>query len=460
MYFNRYNITKIIYDNEDNIYDDFVGINKTLSCYFYLNLLIRENPNIVEYVYSIDFIKEINNLQKNNDKIYQKIIISKIIIELIKNYKGFEIYDEHEQEAILNEIEKENEEIIEKNINNFNGIGLKMRKEDIISFNSKKLDEIYIEIIIELIKNKIFEDDEYANKILNELDLVNINITKTMFEELSNFLNSNENYIKDYIINNVDDFLITKKINFYFILFKKILKTSMYIYQNSFLSKIRKNIINILKSGSEKLYNLSNENKSSSIEPDFKDKIVYIIKFFTDTNYYFEKYINSLKIEIITLDSIDKIAENLLNNSSFTYEINEANIIKTILNTKIIYIRKWVKNGAKEMEIMYEDLKGIKKKLNTNSKLGINFNKFIIILEDFTNSLKNNITNNNNFNIKLEFKRNTNDKEKNDLYNINLKYKLIIQNEEKNFEDKDILNIEKIKNADGFLYLVEEINQD
>ena len=41
---------------------------------------------------------------------------------------------------------------------------------------------------------------EYTYRIINELDLKNINITQTMFEELSNTLNTNEDYIKKYII--------------------------------------------------------------------------------------------------------------------------------------------------------------------------------------------------------------------------------------------------------------------
>ena len=108
-----------------------------LSFLFYLNLFISENTDQVDYTYSFDFINKINNLQeKNNDKIYQKIIISKIIIELIKNYKQTDNYDEDEDEK-LNAIEKKNEDFIEKNINKFNEIGLKMTKEDIVSMNSK-----------------------------------------------------------------------------------------------------------------------------------------------------------------------------------------------------------------------------------------------------------------------------------------------------------------------------------
>ena len=485
-YFNRNNIKKILYEKEKLVDLDPIGTIKDLSCLFYLNLVIRENPNQIDYTYSIDLIKEINNLQKNNnDKIYQKLIISKIIIELIKNYKQTDNYIPEKEKEILKNIKKENTDIIENSIKNLNEIGLKMTKEDIISKNSKKLDEIYIDIIIELIKQRKFDDYKNIKEILNELDLKNIFITKKMFDELSKILNSNEKFIKDHMINNFDDLSNTENINFYYVLFKNILKNSMYIYQNSYLLKIRKNIITIIKSGSEQLTNLLNNNKDNNIE-----HIIYIIKFFTDTEYYInidKKYIpfnnksyqernqeyrgeNSLlpsqrssqtkEIKATILDSIDEIAKILLNNSSFTFEINEMKINKIILNNRIVLKRKDKKNELKEIEIEYEDLKSIKEKLYINSELNRNFNRFITILEDFTNSLKNNITNNNNFKIILEFKRNMNDIVKNNLYNINLLYKLNHQIEVKIFEDIDILNIEKIKNAEGFLYLVEEINQN
>ena len=313
-----------------------------------------------------------------------------------------------------------------------------------------------------------------------------------MFDELSNILNSHENFIEDYMINEDNDLLKPENINFYFLLFKIILKNSIYIYQNNFLNKVRTSIIKIIKSGSRELYNLFNNNNNKN--PNI-DKISYIIKTFADTNYYLDKYINidinsfiplenpsyqgrnqeykgensllpsqrssqTKDIKAIILDSIDEIAKILLNNSSFTFEINEMKINKIILNNRIVLKRKDKKNELKEIEIEYEDLKSIKEKLYINSELNRNFNRFITILEDFTNSLKNNITNNNNFKIILEFKRNMNDIVKNNLYNINLLYKLNHQIEVKIFEDIDILNIEKIKNAEGFLYLVEEINQN
>ena len=338
-----------------------------------------------------------------------------------------------------------------------------------------------------------------------------------MFDDLSRILNVSEIYIKDYMINNVDDLYNEKNINFYYVLFKNILKNSIYIYQNSFLLKIRKNIINILKSHSEKLYNLSNNKTEFNINQNFKDKIIYIIKAITDTEYYYEKYINNSKfghysnisqsssrtntnlsnniinpfsnetyinrntsyrgenslfssqnssqitqeIQVpIILGSINEISENLLNNSSFSFEVNKMKINKGILNNKLIYNKKDRNNEIKKIEIEYGHLKSIKNSLNINSKLGKSYNKLITILEDFENSFKNNINNNNYFKITLNFKRNIDDTEKNDLYNINLQYKLFIQEKESIFADNDILNIENLKNADGFLFLIENINQN
>ena len=72
LYFNRKKIHEILYDEEEVIHVDF-KIEKTMIFYFYLNLLINDNTTIVNYSYSIDFIKEIKDFQKNNnDNIYIK----------------------------------------------------------------------------------------------------------------------------------------------------------------------------------------------------------------------------------------------------------------------------------------------------------------------------------------------------------------------------------------------------
>ena len=217
-YFNKKMIHKILYDKEEIIFVESFEIKKPLTFYFYLDLLIKDNTTVVNYSYLIGFINKINMMKNNIDKekIYEKIIISKIIIDLINNYKETDNYNK-EEEIIINKIVEENEFIIKNNIgflpNNVNEL-----------LFSKNLDEIYIEILNELINQEKFDGCEELIK--NELDLENINITKNMFEKLSIILNKNEYYI----LNSYEDLNNEKKINFYYILFKYILKEPLYIY--------------------------------------------------------------------------------------------------------------------------------------------------------------------------------------------------------------------------------------
>ena len=118
--------------------------------------------------------------------------------------------------------------------------------------------------------------------IINQLDLEHINITNLMFKKISEILNSNENYIKEYIIDKIDDLIDKKKINFYYILLKYILKNSIHIYQIPFLLNTRKTIITAINQ--LKLYSFdSNDN-------ELKERIEYILKHITDSDYYYNKY--------------------------------------------------------------------------------------------------------------------------------------------------------------------------
>ena len=128
-------------------------------------------------------------------------------------------------------------------------------------------------------------------KVIEQLDLENINITKAILNEISETLISNENLTKKYKITTLDDLKDSKKINFYYILFKFILKDSVYIYYFNFLNETRKTIIKIIKLNQNQLKNLSN-NDNEKINNLFKNKIIYIINFFTNSHYYI-KNINS-----------------------------------------------------------------------------------------------------------------------------------------------------------------------
>ena len=215
IYFNRNSIHQILYDTEKNIILDSNKGEKNLSYYFYLSLLIKDNKNIVNYSYNIDYIKQINKLHKNNNNdnnsnnsIYKNIIISKIILELIDNYKQF---DEYQDNLEIKKLEEDNFKIINNNINIFKSLNLNYKIENFISI---KIDELYADIIIGLFKNN---DLDYIDKIIKELDFESIDISKIIFERISNFLNNDEKFKKEYLIINKDDLLNDNKINFYYI---------------------------------------------------------------------------------------------------------------------------------------------------------------------------------------------------------------------------------------------------
>ena len=195
LYFNRNKVHQILYEDEERINIDYVGLKKNLSFYFYLYLLTRYNDIEINYSYSIDLIKEINELQNtNNDKIYKKILIAKIIIQLIHNYKQNDDNKiEKKEEDILNNIEENNNSIIKEHLIAFSKIGIDMKEDKI--YKEKNIDEIYIEIIVGLIKSNKFDNYEETYNIIEELDLENIIITKKMFNTLSEALDPKKGYI-------------------------------------------------------------------------------------------------------------------------------------------------------------------------------------------------------------------------------------------------------------------------
>jgi len=280
-----------------------------------MSLLIKYNKNLVNFSYSFGMIKKINSINKNIDisTIYKNILISKIILELINFYKSNQIFEEKNNKEDLNEIEKENNNIIEKYINDFGNIGLKITQKDL---KLKAIDLIYAEII-----NIILKSQDYD--LIEQLDLENINITKAIFNEISKALSLNGSFIKEYRLKTFGDLFDSKKINFYYILFKYILKNSIYIYYIDFLNEERKIIIKIIHMEQNQLKNLLN-NDNKKISNRFKDKIIYIIKFFTNSDYYI-KYFNLNNSNILNSNLSDDKETNQssfipLENSSYLKE--------------------------------------------------------------------------------------------------------------------------------------------
>ena len=60
-----------------------------------MSLLIEENSNLVNYIYSYNLINNINEIQNmEKDKVIKKTILAKIIIDLIANYEQNDYNDE------------------------------------------------------------------------------------------------------------------------------------------------------------------------------------------------------------------------------------------------------------------------------------------------------------------------------------------------------------------------------
>ena len=290
IYFNKDIVHKILYEEEKVVYitPHIIKGNK-LSGLFYLNLLIIEDINIVNYKYNYDFIREINEYNKTN-KPLQKILFSMILILLIDNFKGFMEDDERKIKGIIDSLQNLNINLIEENIYNIKKYSLNIYVND---YKNNKIDEIYAQIINQIIRNYKFENIDNIYEILNQIEIENININDYIFNELILDLDDKNLYINDIKITNKNDFVNIKKITFFYILFKYILKNSIFIYQIPFLFETRKIIIYIIKND-----NLKVLNKDKNFN-NCKDVLFYIIKTITDSEYYFKLFelnLNGLKI--------------------------------------------------------------------------------------------------------------------------------------------------------------------
>ena len=201
----------------------------------------------------------------------KKLFISKIILDLIFNYKGAK-----------GEVDEELREIEDKSIMYLVENEIIFRNYDLNLKNIKEISmgKLYLDIIIELITNKKLENYDLAYDILNELDLENIDINLEMLEELK-IIFDDEKYINDYKMNDIEDFFVESKINFYYLLIKYIFKNSFFVYNIPLLYETRNKIINIIKK-------FLSHFKFGNI--DLFKRINYNIKFLLDSNYYRNLY--------------------------------------------------------------------------------------------------------------------------------------------------------------------------
>ena len=271
-YFNKEKIHDILYDLEEILKIDDDKEEIKLSELFYFSLLLIDNPVLIKYEISLNYIKKVNDLiNKSKNNALKILLLSKIILILIYNFKGQNYYDEN---IYGTEIEKMKNDYISIIKNNLEILNFDLNYEDYIA---KEIDYIYMKIILALIKKNDFNDIGEIIKIIEELDLKSINITEIIYKGLSEELdNKNDNYWNRYKIENFDDLKYKNIINFYYILLKYIFKNSLYIYNIKFLNENRKNLLNLLSKNFSDIKKLCEE----------EDKIEYIINNLINSKYY------------------------------------------------------------------------------------------------------------------------------------------------------------------------------
>ena len=303
------------------IYINYKHIKFELSDYFYLSLLISDAPNSIIYKYDYNLIISIDSKNKSLENSLKKAITSKIIIDLINNFKNIKD-NEQKYGKELKEIEKENKGIIEKNIKEFK---INLNIDDIICM---KIDDIYIKVIESIILSDNFEDIE---KLFSQISLDAISITNIKFKELEIITNK-----ENYIISEIKDLFNNEKINYYYILVKYIFKTKSSINNMILLKNFQAFLIKILTSELSGLYFNYIDNETIC------EKRNYVVKFILNNEYYYQKYSEAIKlIELINyykecsnesnkeeIISIENMLKNNKLNKKYEIEYSNFQIIK------------------------------------------------------------------------------------------------------------------------------------
>jgi len=379
IYLYRKNIHKILYDEENFIKMKGNKSEENLYKLFYLILLIKDNSDVVNYIYDLKYIENVNNFRKKNKNVITSFILSMIIIQLISNFKETDNYDKSNEEQ-LKIIEKENIKI--RNCFNFSGELNMNINEKLIEDNN--IEEIYLNIIISLLEKEKLEDFKYASNIFEQLGLKTINITENIYNELKKIFGSDENYIKKYMIRNFEDICDEKKINFYYIIFNYIFKDILYLYNIPFLHNLKRTLFKIVKSGADRIFYLDIK------DSELRNRLEFNIKFICDLKYYQVNYLKKIDDLFRSIQNQELIEQNKKEKSDDENEEKENNGLED--KNSIFY-----EKDIETKEIIYDDSNICNLKIDEDStnhndiiKPKVDESQSVIILEESQNN-KNNI---------------------------------------------------------------------
>ncbi len=487
-FFNKKKIEDILYDEEIIFQFEMIDFQQNKKFYiselFYLDLLVTNNLEMINYSYEVKYIFEINNIffKKGNLKSFQNILISKMLLDIIKNHESDESFEPNDS---LDEIIEEKKKLIEdelKKIEIFDE--LKYTYDDIFE---KKIDEIYTDIIVHFIKNNKF--DENNLKILKELDIENIYITKRMYKGISKCFEEFNKNSYPYRIDN-EDSLTKENIYFYYAIIKYIFKNQFYIYD---IPIFKENYLRMIKLLTKEMSN--NNDKSKSDENTYLFDTYYGTRTFDISSFNYSKNTPSVNISSMDGEKINEEEGEKINvtedeeraNDIYGFKddnIDQDNAESALEKTKVIFDYNSNNNSNSEENFKYKiseiaigknnkpvDKSFFKKwnhKLYTKeNKIYYNFGKLV----DYINEIKKIISENNLYytpKIELELTKevqyndNYDDQNKKDIFNITCvsSFKNKYSEEITSFKDYNVL----INGIDGqpygILYLVNELSND
>ena len=487
-FFNKKRIEDILYEEEIIFQFEMIDFQQNKKFYiselFYLDLLVTNNLEMINYSYEVKYIFEINNIffKKGNLNSFQNVLISKMLLDIIKNHESDESFEPNDS---LDEIIEEKKKLIEdelKKIEIFDE--LKYTYDDIFE---KKIDEIYTDIIVHFIKNNKF--DENNLKILKELDIENIYITKRMYKGISKCFEEFNKKSYPYKIDNSES-LTKENIYFYYAIIKYIFKNQFYIYD---IPIFKENYLRMIKLLTKEMSN--NNDKSKSDENTYLFDSYYGTRNFDISSFNYSKNTPSVNISSMDGEKINEEEGEKINvtedeeRANDIYGIKDDNIDQdnaesALEKTKVIFDYNSNNNSNSEENFKYKiseiaigknnkpvDKSFFKKwnhKLYTKeNKIYYNFGKLV----DYINEIKKIISENNLYytpKIELELTKeaqyndNYDEQNKKDIFNITCvsSFKNKYSEEITSFKDYNVL----INGIDGqpygILYLVNELSND
>ena len=366
IYLNRYPIQKILLDEDKllEIKNENINYNGIKSL-FNLSLAITNDKYVLNYSYDIHFINELYEKIKKEGNGIKKLILYILLRIIFENYKQLNDTTESNETDNKEKTSEEIKDFIDRHfslLDNFDECG-KPIKDDV--------EDIYIKIIISLIREKKFDNCNYNTaELLEQLDMENIELTNKMFKAFKKEFddNSSKEYLDSYKIKNEKDLDNETILNFYYMLFKYLFKNPIYLYNIQFLLDSQNSVRKIINSNYLIIKQLL-QDKLNSLE----EKKKFVLTRLLDSEYYSLKTNSSQLIKQI--NEILKYYQNFHQS-----EIKEIEELKEIIKNKNLnkaenYMKEY--ENAKKKNKRYKLYKYIYEEQKTKNKEVEKFNKIV-----------------------------------------------------------------------------------